>query len=123
MRSCNASSSFLIYVRCGPVNIALELPREFVLLRRGYAEVWQPYVEAHWTRLAPKESQSKAEFVRHVRLSAIWGACTRVMSPTGREIVILLTWNIAEQIMLERGIRPDAVSAYHLEIRWGPDGR
>ncbi len=39
-----------------------------------------------------------------------------------REIILVLTLNLAEQILREHGIYPDAISAYQLEIHWNSDG-
>lgn len=124
LQCCDTSSSFLVHVQCGPDSHALEVPRKVALLRRGYLEIWQPYFENAWRQLASNASQSKARFVHEGHVSAIWGACTRAatISPTDRETILVLTWNLAEHILQEHGACVDAVDAYQLDIQWNSNG-
>lgn len=124
LRSWEASGKLPIYIRFAFCSVAVESPRDSALLARGYAEVWQPYFETHWTRLAPKVSQSKAAFVRDGHFSAIWGTCTRATGVTAsdRATLIILAGHLAARVLRQHGVHADAVSAYHLEIDLDPNG-
>ena len=124
LRSFEASGEFLIHVQCGPNTVALVLPGDKGPLRAAYAKVWKPYFEAHCTRLALKAGQPKARYVRDMQISAIWGACTRadVMSPEDRANVVVLANHLMEMSEVEHDLSAGRMSAWRLDIQWGPNG-